>query len=114
MTQTTTEAPESGPVKLTRRTIEKGGLISFARQGVRASLYFNKTMFVGDSPLELVLTAEGLRVPFKPAPTPKPTKKVTPKTAKKVAPKTAKKSSKKAAKKSSNKAAKTRKRKSTK
>ena len=95
-----TPVVESGSVKLTRRTIEKGGLISYARPGVRASLYFNKTMFVGDSPTELVLVAEGLRAPYRLAPPPKPTptqKAATKKRSSKVAKKATPKATKKAA-----------------
>jgi hypothetical protein len=65
-----TPVSESGSIGLSRRTIEKGGLISFAREGVRASLYFNKTMFVLESPVELTLTADNLRAPSTPPPTP--------------------------------------------
>ena len=82
---------ESGPITLTLRTIEKGGLISFARKGVRASLYFNKTMFTpGKPPRQVILTAEGLAPMSEPKPT--PAKKVAKKTAtKKVAKKTRRK-----------------------
>jgi hypothetical protein len=62
---------ESGPITLTLRKIEKGGLISFARQGVRASLYFNKTMFTpGKPPRQVILTAEGLAPVSEPKPAP--------------------------------------------
>tara|TARA_R110000824_G_scaffold1386_6_gene7055 strand:- start:5016 stop:5321 length:306 start_codon:yes stop_codon:yes gene_type:complete len=79
---------ESGPITLTLRKIEKGGLISFARQGVRASLYFNKTMFTpGKPPRQVILTAEGLAPVSEPKPAPakkatakkKATKKTSPK-----------------------------------
>ena len=56
-------AVENGPVILTLRKIEKGGLISYARKGVRASLYFNKTMFrEGKPPQRISLTADGLAI----------------------------------------------------
>ena len=93
-----TEVVESGPVKLTLRKIEKGGLISYARPGVRASLYFNKTMFgPGVPPKHLILTADGLTPAVeKMAPVKKVAKKAT-KAAKK-ATKAAKKATKAAKK----------------
>lgn len=69
-TTVVTAATNDGTIVISRRTIEKGGLISFAREGVRASLYFNKTMFVSESPVELTLTADNLRAPSTPPPTP--------------------------------------------
>ena len=58
-----TAASETGPIQLTLRTIEKGGLVSYARPGVRASLYFNKTIFAGAPPQEITLTGKGFRTP---------------------------------------------------
>ena len=74
---------ENGTIVLHRRKIEKGGLISFCREGVKASLYFNKTMFAGEIPTSIKLTANNLtpiKITFEET---KPKKKAVKKKAKK-------------------------------
>lgn len=48
---------------LTKRGTDKSGNTSYSREGVRASVYFNKNMFSGDAPSTIVIDAENLAEP---------------------------------------------------
>lgn len=50
-------------VTLRKRGTDKSGNTSYAREGVRASVYFNKQMFSGEPPAEITLDAENLAEP---------------------------------------------------
>ena len=50
-------------ITLTRRMTEKSGNTSYARPGVKASVYFNKNMFTGEPPETIEIIAENLTEP---------------------------------------------------
>lgn len=63
---TTTEQNESaidGMVTLTKRNVQKNGIVTYARDGVNASVYFNKSMFNGEPPDSVSIGAVNLRAP---------------------------------------------------
>lgn len=53
----------SGAITLTLKRIQKNGIATYNQEGVNASVYFNKTMFVGDPPQNVQIIAAGLTKP---------------------------------------------------
>ncbi len=53
----------SGAITLTLKRIQKNGIATYNQEGVNASVYFNKTMFVGDPPKNVQIIADGLTKP---------------------------------------------------
>lgn len=56
-------AEQDGLVTLTKRNVQKNGIVTYAREGVNASVYFNKSMFNGDAPDQVTIGAVNLRQP---------------------------------------------------
>jgi hypothetical protein len=50
-------------VVLNKRNVQKNGIVTYARDGVNASVYFNKSMFNGDAPETVEVRASNLRKP---------------------------------------------------
>lgn len=57
------ETTDNGLVTLTKRNTQKNGIVTYAREGVNASVYFNKSMFNGDAPETVQVAAVNLRAP---------------------------------------------------
>lgn len=54
---------DNGLVTLTKRNVQKNGIVTYAREGVNASVYFNKSMFNGEPPDSVQVGALNLRAP---------------------------------------------------
>lgn len=54
---------ENDLVTLTKRNVQKNGIVTYARDGVNASVYFNKSMFNGEPPETVQVAASNLRAP---------------------------------------------------
>ena len=48
---------------LTKKNVQKNGIVTYSRPGVAASVYFNKSMFSGEPPETVEITADNLTEP---------------------------------------------------
>ena len=53
----------NGTITLTLKGVQKNGIATYTREGVNASVYFNKSMFVGAPPASVQITADTLTAP---------------------------------------------------
>jgi len=63
MAEEQNEQAIDGMVTLTKRNVQKNGIVTYARDGVNASVYFNKSMFNGEPPDSVSIGAVNLRQP---------------------------------------------------